>query len=107
MYGPYAPAGNAEAAEGGYKLDDRWLFASGCDSAQWAVCASIMPPRADDQPIGPPFFLVPTIDYMIDGELATAGLGAIGSKALVLDDVFVPQHRVLTFREAKTGQTPG
>ena len=107
LCGSYAPAGKAEAADGGYTLNGRWLFASGCDGAQWAVCASILPPRADGQPAGPAFFLVPATDYLIDGEWATAGLGATGSKALVLDDVFVPQHRVLTFREATSGQTPG
>ena len=107
LCGSYAPAGKAEAVEGGYVLNGRWLFASGCDGAQWAVCASILPPRADGPPAGPAFFLIPAIDYLIDGEWATAGLGATGSKALVLDDVFVPQHRVLTFREATSGHTPG
>ena len=107
LCGSYAPAGKAAAAEGGYVLNGRWLFASGCDGAQWAVCASVLPPRADGQPAGPAFFLVPSTDYVVDGEWATAGLGATGSKALVLEDVFVPRHRVLTFRETTSGQTPG
>ena len=100
-----APAGKAEAVEGGDTLNERWLFASRCDGAQRAVCASFLPPRADEQPVGPAFFLVPATDFLIDGEWATAGLGATGSK--VLDDVFVPQHRVPTFREATSGHTPG
>ncbi|WP_428394252.1 flavin-dependent monooxygenase [Lichenicoccus sp.] len=107
LCGSYAPAGKAELVENGYKLNGRWRFASGCDGAQWAVCASMLPPGADGKSAGPAFFLVPAIDYMIDGKWATAGLGATGSKALVLEDVFVPRHRMLTFRETTSGQTPG
>ncbi len=107
LCGSYAPAGKAEAVDGGYRLNGTWLFASGCDGAQWAVCASILPPRAEGEVAGPAFFLVPATDYRIDGEWATAGLGATGSRALVLADVFVPQHRILTFRETTSGHTPG
>ena len=107
LCGSYAPAGKAEVVENGYKLTGRWLFASGCDGAQWAVCASLLSPGADGKPVGPAFFLVPATDYVIEGEWATAGLGATGSKALVLEQVFVPRHRMLTFRDTTSGQTPG
>ena len=107
LCGSYAPAGKADAADGGYTLNGRWLFASGCDGAQWAVCASILPPGADGQPAGPAFCLIPAADYVIDGEWATAGLAATGSRTLVLQDAFVPRHRVLTFRQSVSGQTPG
>ena len=105
--GSYAPAGRAEAADGGFRLTGSWLFASGCDGAQWAVCAAMLPSCTEGEKPAPGFLLIPACDYRIDGEWDVAGLGGTGSKALVLQDVFVPRHRVLMFRETTTGQTPG
>ena len=105
LCGSYAPAGRSKAVDGVFTLNGRGLSASNCDGAQWVVYASILS-RTDGQPAGPAFFLAPATDYLIDGEWAMAGLGATGSKALRLDGVFVPQHRVLTFRDATSGQTP-
>ena len=43
--GSYAPATKAVAASGGYLLSGRWSFASGCDNAQWSLCAALLPSR--------------------------------------------------------------
>jgi alkylation response protein AidB-like acyl-CoA dehydrogenase len=105
--GSYAPAGTASLAEGGYKLSGRWHFASGCDNADWALCASVMPSRVAGQGPAPAFFLLPKSDYTIEQDWEVVGLCGTGSKTLTLDDVFVPDHRLLTFRETTTGRTPG
>lgn len=105
--GSYAPAGKATAAAGGYVLNGRWSFASGCDGAQWAVCASVLPVNEDGQAPGPAFFLVPASDYVIDGDWDVVGLAGTGSKTLVLENVFVPAHRLLAFSETMSGRTPG
>ncbi len=104
--GSYAPAGKAVAVDGGYRLNGRWAFASGCDGAQWALCASVLPTEAD-RPSGPAFFMVPARDYVIDGLWDVVGLSGTGSKTLVMEDVFVPAHRILTFRDTTSGRTPG
>ena len=105
--GSYAPAGKATLAEGGYRLSGRWAFASGCDGAQWAVCASLLPPRTEGQGPAPAFLLVPASDYAIEDTWDVIGLSGTGSKTLVIDGAFVPAHRVLTFRETTSGRTPG
>lgn len=105
--GSYAPAGKTIAVADGYRLTGRWAFASGCDGAQWAVCASVLPAREAGPAPGPAFLLVPATDYVIDGTWDVVGLAGTGSKTLVLDDVFVPEHRILTFRETTSGRTPG
>ena len=105
--GSYAPAGKALAVEGGYELTGRWMFASGCDGAQWAVCAAMLPSRAEGLAPAPAFLLVPAHCYEIDDTWDVSGLAASGSKTLVMDKVFVPQHRTLTFRETTSGHTPG
>jgi resorcinol 4-hydroxylase (FADH2) len=105
--GSYAPAGKAIAVAGGYQVSGRWSFASGCDGAQWAVCAAFLPARAEGHAAAPAFLLVPAADYSMDDTWHVVGLAGTGSKTLVLTDVLVPEHRVLTFKETTSGRTPG
>ena len=91
----------------GYELSGRWSFASGCDLADWALCSTILPSAAEGQPPAPAFVLLPRASFSIDDTWNTSGLAGTGSKTLVLQDAFVPRHRILTFREAVSGQTPG
>ena len=105
--GSYAPATRAVAADGGYRLTGRWSFASGCDNAQWSLCAALLPSRTEADLFTPAFLLVPAHDYLIDDDWNVVGLAGTGSKTLQLKDVFVPEHRVLTFIETTSGKTPG
>ncbi|MBI5320561.1 flavin-dependent monooxygenase [Bradyrhizobium sp.] len=105
--GSYAPAAKAVSADGGWRLTGRWAFASGCDNAQWSLCAALLPSEADETKLVPAFLLVKATDYSIDDTWNVVGLAGTGSKTLVLDDVFVPAHRILGFAETTSGQTPG
>jgi len=105
--GSYAPATKAVRADGGWRLTGRWSFASGCDNAQWSLCAALLQSEADETRLAPAFLLVKASDYVIDDTWNVVGLAGTGSKTLVLDDVFVPGHRVLSFAETTSGQTPG
>jgi alkylation response protein AidB-like acyl-CoA dehydrogenase len=106
LCGSYAPISEAAAAAGGYRLNGRWSFASGCDNAQWSICAARLPATAQ-RPSQPAFLLVPASDYAIDDTWDVIGLAGTGSKTLVLNDVFVPEHRVVLFADAAAGRTPG
>jgi len=88
-------------------LSGRWSFASGCDNAQWSLCAALLPAEAEGGPLIPAFLLVRASDYSIDDTWNVVGLAGTGSKTLVLTDVFVPEHRVLNFADTTSGQTPG
>ena len=105
--GSYAPATKAVASNGGYTLTGRWSFASGCDNAQWSLCAALLPSRTEADRFAPAFLLVPASDYLIDDTWNVVGLSGTGSKTLQLKDIFVPEHRVLTFLETTSGRTPG
>jgi alkylation response protein AidB-like acyl-CoA dehydrogenase len=105
--GSYAPASKAVASDGGYVLTGRWSFASGCDNAQWSLCAALLPSRTEADRFAPAFLLVPASDYVIDDTWNVVGLAGTGSKTLQLKDVFVPEHRVLMFAETTSGKTPG
>jgi resorcinol 4-hydroxylase (FADH2) len=105
--GSYAPAAKAVRADGGWRLTGRWAFASGCDNAQWSLCAALLPSETDETKLAPAFLLVKAADYVIDDTWNVVGLAGTGSKTLVLNDVFVPAHRVLSFADTTSGQTPG
>jgi alkylation response protein AidB-like acyl-CoA dehydrogenase len=105
--GSYAPVCQAEVADGGYVISGRWSFASGCECAQWSLCAAVLPIGEGREEPAPAFLLVPEADYVIEDTWHVVGLAGTGSKTLVLNNVFVPAHRVLFFSETTSGQTPG
>lgn len=87
----YAPTGTVESVDGGYRLSGRWQFSSGCEQAQWVFLGG----RVDDDN-GPRTysFLVPRSDYTIDDTWHVIGLRGTGSQDVVIEDAFVPTHRV-------------
>ncbi len=105
--GSYAPAGECEHAPGGYRITGSWLYASGCDHADWGLMGVFFPPEDDGAKPMPGFVIVPRSDFTIDDTWHTMGLAATGSRSFVCDDVFVPQHRRITFAELSSGNSPG
>jgi 3-hydroxy-9,10-secoandrosta-1,3,5(10)-triene-9,17-dione monooxygenase len=82
--------GRAESVDGGLHVSGRWSFSSGCDAARWVMVAV---PGA--RPGGLLWLLMPRLDCEIVDTWFAAGLRGSGSKDVVVDDAFVPAHRVL------------
>ena len=105
--GSYAPAGTATAVDGGFRLSGRFRFSSGCPHADWNLCGAALPTAAGEG-TAPAFVLVPRRDYEVDWDSwDNVGLAATGSYDVLVEDAFVPAHRVLPFAEAMTGNAPG
>lgn len=101
----FAPQGKAEKVTGGYLLNGRWPFASGCDHAQWAIIGSFV--RGED---GKPVlhdFLIPIGELEKIDDWHVLGLAATGSKSLAAKDLFVPGHRSVAHDELKAGLSAG
>jgi len=96
----FAPRSQMEPVEGGYRLSGHWKFSSGCDFANWFVILKPSPTCLD-------WMLVPRSDVAIEDDWFVAGLCGTGSKDLILDNVFVPEHRRLSIRDLAFGTTPG
>jgi two-component flavin-dependent monooxygenase len=78
------PAGTATRVDGGWELTGRWGFVSGIDFAEWVlVCVP-----AD----GPTFCAVPRGDFTVEDTWFTVGMRGTGSRTVVMDRVFVPEH---------------
>ena len=105
--GSYAPIGKATPVDGGYRLSGRFPFCSGSPGAAWNLCGARLPIGPEGQPV-PAFTLVPKADYRIDWDSwRPVGLAGTGSFDLIVDDAFVPAHRVLRFSDATGGTGPG
>ncbi|GAA3483165.1 MULTISPECIES: 3-hydroxy-9,10-secoandrosta-1,3,5(10)-triene-9,17-dione monooxygenase oxygenase subunit [Streptomyces] len=102
----YAPTGTATPADGGFRLSGRWHFSSGCDHAQWVLLGCLVP-DAEGNPVDMRTFLIPRTEYRIDDVWDTVGLRGTGSNDVVVEDVFVPDHRALSFGPVTALKTPG
>ena len=106
MSSSYAPTGRARVAEGGYTLTGRWSFSSGCAHASWVLLGGIVT-DAEKNPVDFKTFLLPISDYQIDDVWDTVGLRGTGSNDIVVEGVFVPEHRSLSFADVTKCVCPG
>ncbi|MFD3659543.1 3-hydroxy-9,10-secoandrosta-1,3,5(10)-triene-9,17-dione monooxygenase oxygenase subunit [Streptomyces sp. NPDC058659] len=102
----YAPTGKATAVDDGFRLSGRWHFSSGCDHVQWALLGCLVP-DAEGNPVDMRTFLIPRSDYRVDDVWDTVGLRGSGSNDVVVEDVFVPDHRALSFGPVTALKVPG
>ncbi|MFL6144794.1 MAG: 3-hydroxy-9,10-secoandrosta-1,3,5(10)-triene-9,17-dione monooxygenase oxygenase subunit [Labedaea sp.] len=102
----YAPMGRATPVAGGFRFTGRWSFSSGCDHAAWAFLGGLVLDE-HGQPTDFRTFLLPREDYRIDDVWDTIGLRGTGSNDIVVADVFVPEHRTLSFVDTGRCACPG
>ena len=102
----YAPMGRAKAVEGGFQFSGRWSFSSGCDHAQWIFLGGLVLGE-EGSPVDFRTFLLPRSDYEIDDVWDTIGLRGTGSNDIIVNDVFVPEHRTLSFMDTGRCAGPG
>lgn len=86
----FSPAGRLEPVDGGYRLSGRWEFSSGSDAGAWVLLGAMGAG-------GPAMVIVPRSDYQVVDTWFVSGLRGTGSNDIVLDDVFIPKHRVGPF----------
>ncbi len=92
--GTTAATGKATRTRGGYLLNGRWGFNSGVLHSHWKVNVAL--PDDPDEPPVPLFCLVPVSELRIEDDWHTIGLQGSGSVTTVAENVFVPEHRVIT-----------
>lgn len=101
-----APTGTVTAAPGGYRLNGRWSWCSGLRHSHWIMIGGLVHRAGEDHP-DMRLYLVPVSDLKQDDTWYCAGLRASGSNTAVLDDVFVPEHRSVSFSTLREGNSPG
>ena len=118
MSSTYMPGGRARRVPGGYELTGRWSFSSGCDVSDWIFLGGIAVdddgPTSDDMsvlladPTRYLHLLLPRADFtIVDGTWDVVGLCGTGSKDVVVEGAFVPDHRTITAMAVVLGDAPG
>jgi len=101
-----APTGTVSAAPGGYRLNGRWSWCSGLRHSHWIMIGGLVQRAGEDHP-DMRLYLVPVAELKQDDTWYCAGLRASGSNTAVLDNVFVPEHRSVSFSTLRDGNSPG
>ncbi len=104
----YAPVGKVKVVDGGFRLSGRWGFSSGSAHCKWAFLGAVVPtPEAPFDMANYRTFLVPISDYKIVDNWDVIGLEGTGSNDIVVDDVFVPEHRTHKSMDGFLCDNPG
>ena len=92
--GALAPQGNIERRAGGWRLNGRWQFGSGCDHSPWFILgARVADPAPESYLVY--HLVVPRADIEMEDSWHTLGMRGTGSKDLLARDVLVPDHRAM------------
>ncbi|HEY7593225.1 MAG TPA: flavin-dependent monooxygenase [Actinophytocola sp.] len=106
----YAPMGRAKPVDDvrgrGFEFSGRWSFSSGCDHATWVFLGGLVLGE-DGAPTDFRTFLLPRADYEIDDVWDTIGLRGTGSNDIIVEPVFVPEYRTLSFLDTGRCHGPG
>ena len=99
------PSGTARRVAGGFVVGGRWRPLSGVHHVGWAAVAA---PVLDDAgaTVDVVLALLPLADVTVERTWSVAGMQGTGSDTVAVEEVFVPEHRVLPLRELAAGTRP-
>jgi 3-hydroxy-9,10-secoandrosta-1,3,5(10)-triene-9,17-dione monooxygenase len=101
-----APTGTVTVVPGGYRLDGRWSWCSGLRHSQWIMIGGLAFRPGEDHP-DMRLYIVPVAQLKTDDTWYCSGLRASGSITCIADNVFVPEHRSVSFQTLRDACSPG
>jgi alkylation response protein AidB-like acyl-CoA dehydrogenase len=101
--GVFSPRGESRRVEGGFRVSGQWFYGSGSLHSDWVMVGF---PIVDDngETVDFGLGLIPHADYEVKDTWFVVGMRGSGSNAIVADDVFIPDHRILPVSGAINGQ---
>src|SRR6185369_133368 len=102
-----SPRGTCQRTRGGYILNGRWPYASGADHGDWVLIGCRGTRNEASESCPSLIVVMPKANVVIDDTWFTLGMRGTGSKDLVLDNVFIPDHYAVPMSEAQLGTVPG
>jgi hypothetical protein len=103
--GSLVPRAAAARCAGGWRISDRYSFASGCLHAQWVIVCARCEDAAGNE--APRYLAIPMSEIEVIDDWHTFGMRATGSCSLALHDIFVPEHRSVALQDVLDGTPPG
>ncbi len=99
---PLAPTGKAVPVDGGFVVSGRWEWATGINHADWVLVNGL-----NSETMVPVFCAMPIGTVEIEDVWHVSGMVATGSQAVVVRDLFVPEHMTLPATAMAAGASPG
>lgn len=97
--GIFSPPLKSERVEGGYLVSGRWAYSSGSFAATWATLGIGLAGEGDPRALA----LIPAEAWTIEPTWFVAGMKGSGSDTIVVNDHFVPDHRIQRFTDMVEG----
>ncbi len=102
--GVTAPPGKAVRVDGGYRISGRWKWGTGVMHSDWVLVACAIV----DGPANVVLFCaLPTREVTVLDTWHIDGMEGTGSHDLLIEDVFVPEHRTMNMADMREGQANG
>ena len=95
------PGGLAVPVEGGFRVKGTWDYTSGCELATHFIGACLMQGEAQTAPGWAAFVLFDRAHYRIVDNWHVIGMQGTSSRRVIIDEMFVPAHRVLALSDAE------
>ena len=105
VVGALNPTSEVAKVDGGFLISGRWPWASGSLHADWAMVGMSVVDESGAEIDHAGAFL-PMAELSIEETWFVAGMRGTGSNTIVADEVFVPQHRLLSISQAIEGNYP-
>ncbi|MBE8477395.1 acyl-CoA dehydrogenase family protein [Streptomyces justiciae] len=90
------PKAKVERVQGGYRLSGQWGFCSGSDFSKWLMFNAPAGENGEGH-----MFLVDQKEAVVIDDWFPTGLRGTGSRSMAIEDVFVPDRRILPMREIR------
>ena len=103
--GVLAPIAKTRRVDGGLIVTGKWYYASGSLHANWGLVAFPVVNEAGVE-VDQGGALIPMEQLIIEDTWYVAGMKGTGSNALVANEVFVPDHRIVSLSRAMKGDYP-
>lgn len=102
-----AAESRCERVDGGYRISGRWPFSSGSLHCDWTMLGLMLAPDRADQPPTVRWGILPRSDYAIADDWRTISLMGTASNSILVENAFVPEHRVVDPADVARGSSPG
>ncbi|UNO42643.1 acyl-CoA dehydrogenase family protein [Streptomyces sp. MST-110588] len=103
--GVFSPTATSRRVEGGWRMTGRWYYNSGSSHSSWAVLG--MPITDENGEVADQaMVLAPCSELSLEDTWFVAGMRGTASNCLIAEDVFVPEHRVMSVPGAIEGDVP-
>lgn len=102
--GVTAPPGKAIPAAGGYRISGRWKWGTGVMNSDWVMVCCAIP---DDPERRALFCALPTSEVTVLDTWHIDGMEGTGSHDLLIEDIFIPDHRTMNMNDMRAGTGHG